>query len=453
MFDAGVNSPNKVENPRGERILAAVADAITRMFGESLAIRSRVDTDAILKTVTTTIAERLPVTCTAILMKPDPETSRVVFADVTNRGMAEYLDTYIASLLRPGEAPTYGLARKVIESGGPMLITSMTVEQLRGMTAEQARRFGETVPMPIVIDRLAMLMVPMRSGPAIIGTLALFDWQAAGILTDADIEWVQRAADRVGLTIDNAQLRNRAVDRAERIAAMSDVALAISAGQELRVTFKLILDRVVSTLPVDAADILLVDEAERGVSVTASTGFRSGFSADVRGHMPSEAGKQWVIEHNVASPSALDWIGQSRRWMLAREGLRSYTAAPLMVRERFAGALEVFSRGELEPDQEWLGFLDAMASLAAIALDNAALHDRRSKAVRGKAPSIPAPDLSERELEILRLVIDGASNREVAEKLHLSQNTIKFHVRQLLEKAQVANRTELATRAVHQGWV
>ncbi len=41
----------------------------------------------------------------------------------------------------------------------------------------------------------------------------------------------------------------------------------------------------------------------------------------------------------------------------------------------------------------------------------------------------------------------------MAEKLHLSQNTIKFHIRQLLEKAEVANRTELATKAVQQGWL
>jgi len=41
----------------------------------------------------------------------------------------------------------------------------------------------------------------------------------------------------------------------------------------------------------------------------------------------------------------------------------------------------------------------------------------------------------------------------VAETLHLSQNTIKFHVRQLLEKAEVANRTELASKAVHHAWV
>ena len=190
------------------------------------------------------------------------------------------------------------------------------------------------------------------------------------------------------------------------------------------------------------------------MTVVAGTGFRSGFNTEIRGHVPSEAGKRWVIEHNIGTPSTLDWIGQSRRWMLGREGLRSYTAAPLMHGERFAGALEIFSRTDLEPDDEWLAFLDAMAALAAIAVNSPSARGARRRVSDPKAVArIAAPDLSERELEILHMVVDGASNRDVAEKLHLSENTIKFHVRQLLEKSEAANRTELATKAVQQGWV
>jgi DNA-binding CsgD family transcriptional regulator len=448
------SSPNLIEHPRGERILALVADTLVQVFTDSLAVRSRINVDDILTAVTSAIAERLPVTCIAILMKIDPDTSRVVFADHTNPGMARYLDDYIARLLRPGEAPTTGVASRVIETGGPLLIPKMSLEQLRGMTSEEVRLPFAEAPLPIHIEWLSMLMVPMRAGPAIIGTLALFDWQASGTLAEIDIDWMQTAADRVGLTVDSAQLRNRAMERAERIAALSDVAMAVTSTQDLRVTFKLILERVMAALRVDAADILLVDESESMVYVAASAGFRMGTNAEVRGQMPSEAGVKWVIGHNIAPPAAIEWIGQSRRWLIAREGLKSYTAAPLQLREKFIGALEVFSREALDPDREWITFLDAMASQAAIAYDNTTIHDTLRRYGQAQ-PShrAPAPALSDREREILQLIVDGASNREAAEKLHLSQNTIKFHVRQLLEKAQVANRTELASKALHQGWV
>lgn len=439
---------------RGEQILAAVSDSLTGLLGESYAGREAVDTDGILRLVVNAIAERLPVSCVAVLMKSDLETLRVVHADVTNPGMNEFLDRYIARMLRPDEVPTHGISQKVIETGGPVLIPRISVDQLQAMASDVGRQYAAEAGRPIHVDYVGMLMVPMRVGPGIIGTLSLYDWGAHGTLTQADMDWMQRTADRVGIAIDSALTRNVATLRRDRIAALTDIALAITSGQELRVTFTLILDRVLSNLHVDAADILLVDEGEGGMSIAASTGFRSRSNAEFRGQVPSDAGKQWVIEHNIASPSDVGWIVQSRRGMLARDGLHSYTAAPLMLRYRFAGALEVFSRAQIEPDQEWLGFLDAMATQAAIALDNIAGQESR-RAPSGRKPGrrSPAPELSERELEILRMVVDGASNRDVAEKLHLSENTIKFHVRQLLEKSEAMNRTELATKAVQQGWV
>jgi LuxR family maltose regulon positive regulatory protein len=55
--------------------------------------------------------------------------------------------------------------------------------------------------------------------------------------------------------------------------------------------------------------------------------------------------------------------------------------------------------------------------------------------------------LSERELEVLRLVTAGLSNKEIAEKLYLSPGTIKTHVHNICGKLGVRNRTEAATRA------
>ncbi len=57
-------------------------------------------------------------------------------------------------------------------------------------------------------------------------------------------------------------------------------------------------------------------------------------------------------------------------------------------------------------------------------------------------------DLSERELEVLFLVSQGKSNREIAEVLGLSEKTVRNHVSKLLEKLGKSNRIELATYAV-----
>jgi DNA-binding NarL/FixJ family response regulator len=61
--------------------------------------------------------------------------------------------------------------------------------------------------------------------------------------------------------------------------------------------------------------------------------------------------------------------------------------------------------------------------------------------------------LSERELLVLRLVASGAGNQEIAEKLSISVNTVKTHLKNILEKLQLENRTQAATYALTHGLV
>jgi two-component system NarL family response regulator len=55
---------------------------------------------------------------------------------------------------------------------------------------------------------------------------------------------------------------------------------------------------------------------------------------------------------------------------------------------------------------------------------------------------VPAPKLTDRELQVLRLVAKGLSNRGVAEELYISENTVKNHIRNILEKLQLHSRME-----------
>ncbi len=62
----------------------------------------------------------------------------------------------------------------------------------------------------------------------------------------------------------------------------------------------------------------------------------------------------------------------------------------------------------------------------------------------------PTPKLTERELEVLRLVAQGLNNREIARQLFISENTVKNHVRNILEKLQLHSRMEAVMYAVRE---
>jgi DNA-binding NarL/FixJ family response regulator len=61
--------------------------------------------------------------------------------------------------------------------------------------------------------------------------------------------------------------------------------------------------------------------------------------------------------------------------------------------------------------------------------------------------------LSQRELDVVRLVIDGRSNDEIAGRLGIGAKTVESHLRRLFERLGIASRTELATRALREGWL
>ncbi|RME99033.1 MAG: DNA-binding response regulator, partial [Chloroflexi bacterium] len=105
--------------------------------------------------------------------------------------------------------------------------------------------------------------------------------------------------------------------------------------------------------------------------------------------------------------------------------------------ERIPNAVRAAAKGEHLLDRELLrGALAALGDEAPV----------------GPEPNaLPAAPLSEREIEVLRLVVNGLGNEAIAAALTVSLPTVKTHVRHIFEKLGVSDRTQAAVWAVRHG--
>lgn len=412
---------------------------------------TRLDPEAILTAVTSALSRARRGTWVAYLIGKDPRNVKLVAANEREPQLARYLE----ELHRSGEASGLVYADKVIDSGEPLLLPSVSREDfLRELTEDVHAYFTRRAPpvMPAFLD-VAVMFVPMRARGATVGSLGLFESRPQMPLTTRDVDWLQPIADQTGLAADNAQLYTDSTRRLERLAALRSVAMAMAASGDLRLTMQVILDRVLVALQVDAADVMLIDDSDGSLNSAAHAGFRSTSVPEYR-----LAAGDTIHPKLFDKPAFITLSGSAlaqfkRRTLFAREGFRAYCAAPLITRGRAVGVLETFHRSALDPDDEWLGFLDTVAGFTAVAIDNRAMAEALRRTAPAAAPTAGAPKLSQLERQILGLVVEGTTNAAIAEALHLSPSTVKFHVRQILQKVGAGNRTELARMATREGWM
>lgn len=102
---------------------------------------------------------------------------------------------------------------------------------------------------------------------------------------------------------------------------------------------------------------------------------------------------------------------------------------------------------------ELFDLLQAVAGDEAVLTRAVAARLLRDMGDSGSASDISGEALTEREVEVLNLVAHGASNPQIADSLCITVNTVKVHLRNILNKLQVENRTQAAALAVQSGLI
>lgn len=180
-------------------------------------------------------------------------------------------------------------------------------------------------------------------------------WQSISIMRDI----TNRKSSE---TLLQQQLKN--------VTALSDIGMAISSTLDVRVTLKILLERLISQLEIDAAAVLLLEQESLYLKCAASLGFNTHSIRKTSVRMGKGHAGQAAFERRILIiPDLSDTLTQA----LKAENFRAYVAVPLIAQGKVVGVLELFHRTSIDPSPEWLGFLELMAAQAAIAIDNATM--------------------------------------------------------------------------------
>lgn len=172
------------------------------------------------------------------------------------------------------------------------------------------------------------------------------------------------------------QMEARVQMQTERIDALRTIDLAISSSLDLRVVFAVLLDQVTTHLKTDAASVLLFNSRTQTLQFGGVRGFRT--SALLHTQLPlgeGHAGRAAKLRRPITILDLRSEPGQfGRAPYLDAEQFVAYAAVPLIAKGQLKGVLEVFHRSALDPDTDWLSFLETLGGQAAVAIDSLSAH-------------------------------------------------------------------------------
>jgi PAS domain S-box-containing protein len=213
---------------------------------------------------------------------------------------------------------------------------------------------------------------------------------------DGSIHWVfgratvtrdtlGRAIRVSGTNVDITE-RKRAEEKihqqVERLMALSAIDKAISSSFDLQISLSVLILYATRQLNADAMDVLLLNPNLIQLEYFIGRGFHTVAIEKTNLRLDEGlAGRAVLTRQMVTIPDLPNAdLTFPREKSLEAEKFITYFGVPLIVKGKIKGVLEVFQRTPLDPDQEWLDFLNTLAGQAAIAIDNFQLFNGLQKA-------------------------------------------------------------------------
>jgi len=174
---------------------------------------------------------------------------------------------------------------------------------------------------------------------------------------------------------ERKQAEVRIKTQLQRLAALQLIDASITANADIRFTLQILVAQLLNLLKVDAAIILRYNPRTQRLEYAAGDGFRIEVPTSISLKLgESYAGRAAQVRERVQLSAAPEELAKEFKTpSLGKEEFVTYYGLPLIAKSEVKGVLEVFHRSHLDPDQEWMDFLENLAGQAAIAISSADL--------------------------------------------------------------------------------
>jgi DNA-binding NarL/FixJ family response regulator len=159
-----------------------------------------------------------------------------------------------------------------------------------------------------------------------------------------------------------------------------------------------------------------------------------------------------VVLMDLAMPGGISGIEATRKLTAAAPHIGIVVMTMLEDDDAVVQALRAGARGYIVKGAQQHEILDAIRSVhAGRAVIGATVARQLAAIVTGPAPNDPFPDLTTRERDVLDALTAGASTAQIADRLGLSDKTVRNHISNILTKLEVVDRTQAVLKAREAG--
>ena len=199
-------------------------------------------------------------------------------------------------------------------------------------------------------------------------------------LNQDEVRLLSTLSEMTGSALQRMQLHEQTVRRLEQLHSLRAVDQAIASNLDMRLTLDILIDHTVSQLGVDAVAVLLLPPGMNLLELAAHRGFHTHLFNSTS--LSESFSLQAIVAHRLISANEFEVVNKNQRFgeLWKKEGFACYWCVPLNVKGEIKGVLEVYCRMDFTPDAEWFELLEALASQAAIAIDNTQLFENLQRA-------------------------------------------------------------------------